>query len=344
MSDRPGMPVSGPNAWKGADLCHRNEWIHVLSGQEISEIEAALGSLAPRALQEARFDRSEFSLPELGPKLDEILSEVQEGRGFALIRGLPLDRWNRQEIEAVYWGMGAYLGAPISQNAEGHLLAEVTDRGHSYSTSVNDRGYRSRDALNPHVDTSDITALLCLRPAKSGGHSSIASSLTIHNEILANHPEHMDRLLSGYHHDLRGEGPSGRLDEVTHNRIPVFSFHEGELSCCYNDKIIRSAHDKMGEPLAQEDEAALACVLETAHRQDIRLDMWLERGDIQLINNYVLLHWRTAFEDSVEADRRRCLLRLWLNTHEPRPLAADFADRYNTGPRGGVWVGETVTV
>lgn len=344
MSDQPGVSVSGPAVWKGADFRDDDSWIYVLSGEEISEIEAALAGLEPRALEQARFNRSDFPLPALGPRLEEILHEVQQGCGFALVRGLPLDRWNRQQIDAVYWGIGAWLGAPISQNADGHLIAEVTDRGHDYATSVNDRGYRSRDALNPHVDTSDITALLCLRPAKSGGHSSIASSLTIHNEILARHPEHMEHLFAGYHHDLRGEGPSRQLDEVTHNRIPVFSFHEGQLSCCYNDKIIRSAHGKLGEPLSGEDEAALACVLETAHREDIRLDMWLERGDIQLINNYVLLHWRTAFEDFPDPDRRRCLLRLWLNTREPRALADDFADRYNTGPRGGVWVGEAIAV
>lgn len=344
MNDRPDGPVSGPAVWKGADYRDDDSWVHVLSEAEIADLEQALEGLGPQALREARFERSDFPLGTLGPVLEEILAQVQEGRGFALIRGLPLERWSRQQIDAAYWGIGAWLGAPISQNAQGHLIAEVTDRGHSYATSVNDRGYRSRDALNPHVDTSDITALLCLRPAKSGGHSSIASSLAIYNEILVHHPEHMDSLLAGYHHDLRGEGPTGELDEVTRNRIPVFSSHKGRLSCCYNDKIIRSAHDKMGEPLGQEDEAALACVLETAHRSDIRLDMWLERGDIQLINNYVLLHWRTAFEDFVEADKRRCLLRLWLNTHEPRPLAADFADRYNTGPRGGVWVDEANAV
>ena len=167
-----------------------------------------------------------------------------------------------------------------------------------------------------------------------------ASSITIYNELLARHPEHMDRLFGGYHHDLRGEGPTRRLDEVTHNRIPVFSKHDGLLSCCLNYKIMRSAHDKIEKPFDTQDEAALQTLIDIALDESIRLDMWLERGDIQFVNNYVLLHWRTGFEDWPEPERRRCLLRLWLNTREPRPLAPEFADRYNTGPRGGVWSGE----
>lgn len=340
MAERELKPVTGPVAWKGTEFASDDSWIHRLDDAEIAEIETALAGLSPAELQSRRFSRDDFPLPAFGERLEQLLAQIQDGRGFALIRGLPLDRWNRQQIEAVYWGIGSYLGGPISQNGEGQLIAEVTNRGQSYDNNVNDRGYRSRDGLHPHVDTSDITALLCLQPAKAGGHSSIASSITVYNELLARHPEHMERLFAGYHHDLRGEGPTRQLDEVTHNRIPVFSEHDGLLSCCLNYKIMRSAHDKIGQPFDAKDEAAIQALIDIALDEAVRLDMWLERGDIQFVNNYVLLHWRTGFEDWPEPERRRCLLRLWLNTREPRALAPEFADRYNTGPRGGVWAGE----
>ena len=330
-------PVHGPVAWSGPVLAKDDSWIYRLTSADILEIEAALDRLPAHKLQAHNFERGEFPLPKLGSKLTGILDTVQNGCGFALVRGLPLDKWNRQQIDAVYWGLGSYFGEPISQNGEGQLIAEVTNRGQSYESNTNDRGYRSRDRLHPHVDTSDITALLCLQPAKSGGHSSIASSLTVLNALLERHPEHLPRLAHGYHHDLRGEGPTRKLDEVTHNRIPVFSTFQGNTSCCLNYKIMKSAHDKIGEPFTPEDEAAINTLIDIALSDDVRLDMWLERGDIQLVNNYVLLHWRTEFEDWPEPERRRCLLRLWLNTRRPRPLAPDFADRYNTGPRGGVW-------
>ena len=334
------QPVQGPVSWYGPTMAEDGSWIYRLSEAEILELEAALAQLPGDMLQSRRFGREDFPLPNFGKALAGLLEHIQNGRGFVLIRGLPLDEWSREQIEAVYWGIGSYLGEPISQNAEGQLIAEVMNRGQSYANNINDRGYRSRDRLHPHVDTSDVTALLCLHPAKSGGHSSIASSLTVLNELLERHPEHTDRLARGYFHDLRGEGPTRSLDEVTRNRVPVFSAFQGQTSCCLNYKIMKSAHDKVGEPFTDEDEAALGDLIDIALSEAVRLDMWLERGDIQLVNNYVLLHWRTEFEDWPEPDRRRCLLRMWLNTRQPRPLAPEFADRYNTGPRGGVWSGE----
>jgi len=38
----------------------------------------------------------------------------------------------------------------------------------------------------------------------------------------------------------------------------------------------------------------------------------MERGDLQLLNNRLLLHARTAYQDHPEPERKRHLLRLWL--------------------------------
>ena len=146
-----------------------------------------------------------------------MLEEVQDGRGFAVFRGLPVEQYERADLEIIYWGIGAYMGQVISQNSMGDLIAEVTDKGASYDTAVNDRGYMSKDKLNPHVDTSDMTALLCLRKAGIGGKSSLTSSAAIYNEILSRRPDLLEVYYRGFHHDLRGEGPTGSLVEVTHN-------------------------------------------------------------------------------------------------------------------------------
>ena len=59
-------------------------------------------------------------------------------------------------------------------------------------------------------------------------------------------------------------------------------------------------------------------------------------GDIQFVNNHAILHSRAAYEDFGDPDRKRRLLRLWIVQPECRPLEPLFADRFNTGPRGGV--------
>lgn len=331
------IPSAARDVWRGPDLADESLWVRMLTTAEVAEIDTALASVKAGGGPAIGFGKDAFALPTLAAKIDTIYEDVQHGRGFAVLRGLPAEKYSRKDLETIYWGIGSHLGYPISQNPEGHLIAEVTDKGSSYASNINDRGYRSRDKLNPHVDTSDVTVLLCVRQADDGGMSSLASSGAIYNEILAKRPDLLPVLYRGFHHDLRGEGPTGSLDEVT-ARIPVFSYHEGLLSCCYNDKIMRSAHAKRGEPLTAEELEAIDLVMELAESPAFRLDFRLQEGDLQFVNNYTLLHFRAAFETHPDPEQRRLLLRLWLNTHAPRPLADDFADRYNTGPRGGVFV------
>lgn len=49
-----------------------------------------------------------------------------------------------------------------------------------------------------------------------------------------------------------------------------------------------------------------------------RLDLWLERGQIQVLNNRVIVHGRTAHRDADEPERRRHLVRLWLRAGDRR--------------------------
>ncbi len=338
MTDFPNTPIEGPMVWRGEQFLTDNSWRHTFSADDIAEIDAALAAVRRAGRPNMGFAATDFPLDGLAEKLAGILGEVQNGRGFALLRGLPVARYSRSNIETVYWGLGCHLGEVISQNAMGDLIAEVTDKGSDYTHGVNDRGYMSNDKLNPHVDTSDMTALLCLRNAGVGGLSWLTSSAAVFNEVLDTRPDLLEIYDRGFHHDLRGEGPTGRMDEVTHNRIPVFSYYQGLMSCCYNDKIMRSAHAKMGDKLSPLESEAIDLVKTLAERPDMRFEFTMAPGDIQLINNYALLHARSEFQSDPDPAKRRCLLRMWMNCHDPRPLALNFAERYNTGPRGGVFV------
>jgi Taurine catabolism dioxygenase TauD, TfdA family len=85
------------------------------------------------------------------------------------------------------------------------------------------------------------------------------------------------------------------------------------------------------------------------HAADLRADeswIWrlsaedLEQGDIQILNNYAVLHARDGFEDWPEQNKRRHLLRLWINLDSSiaRPLDPVFAAKNNTGPRGAIHI------
>ena len=121
-------------------------------------------------------------------RLAKIGREVLEGRGFALVRGLPVERWGRRLAALAFLGLGLHWGRLRLQNREGHLLGHVKDLGLT-SQDPNVRIYQTRERQNYHTDSCDVVALLCLQPAKAGGLSSLVSSVTIFNEILNRRPD-----------------------------------------------------------------------------------------------------------------------------------------------------------
>ena len=329
-------PVTDRSAWKGADLSADRSWHYSLDRHHIDEIVTLVDELRESGRRPPMISRDDLSVPALAELLSLVRQKIESGFGVARIVGLPADDFDIADLETVFWALGLLLGQPVSQNSAGQCIAHVVDRGVSYD-QANARGYTTRAELVPHCDAGpDFTGLLCVHPAKSGGESSLASSTSIYNEILNRHPEYLDDLYRGFYHDLRGEGPTGSLEELTNHPIPVFSYFEGQLSCSFNSKSMEQANDKLGVAYTELQAAAVDCVLNLARDPKIRHDMVFEAGDIQFVNNHTILHSRNAYEDFEEPGHRRRLLRIWIAQPECRVLDSLLADRFNTGPRGGV--------
>ena len=333
-------PVSGPSAWKAGDFAGDSSWIRTFSRQELDELHAATAKLQATGMGPEEFRREDFPLPILGDAIADIHAELAEGRGFVLLRGIDVERYDADQLNLLYWGFQCHLGDIISQNSEGALLGNVTDRHEDYELGKhydkNIRGHRTRSRLYPHTDTCDVVGLLCVRPAKSGGTSAICSSSAIYNALLENHPEYLPALTRGFHFDLIGKGRSEF--EYTINRNPVFSYYQGYLSCRFNKRQIELGMGRAGIALTDLERAAIEYVRELSLSEVFLLRMDFQPGDIQLLNNHVILHMRDVYEDWPEPERRRLLLRVWVNVPNGRPLAPDFADRLNSGGRGGVTV------
>lgn len=330
-------PVRDASAWRAGDFAKDRPWLYELTPEQIDEIEQALAYARARGRDGYEIRRDDFPLPRLQPAIRQWLDEVDNGRGFLVVRGLPIERLDEPSLYALYWGLGTHFGDAMVQNYEGRRINEVRSRGHSYE-EVNIRAYATASHLGFHSDPSDMACLLCVRQAKIGGLSRIASATAIYNDILADHPEFLEPLCHGFHHDVRGEGPTGDFDEVTETAIPIYSFHAGKLSCCLNTKSITTARMKMGGELSTLERDALDYIEQRAMQPDMRFEFMLQPGDMSMISNYSVLHARTAFEDWPEPERKRTLLRLWINLHEGRDLADDFTGRFNTGHRGGAVV------
>jgi hypothetical protein len=333
--DIPRPLVTGPSAWIGADLAQRpEEWIYRLSSAEVAEIERAAAQVRGRDI--ATIAQADFLLPTLGPVLLRLRDEVLNGRGFVLIRGLPVEPCPIAESATAYWGIGTYFGSARSQNAKGHVLGHVRDLGLS-SKDPNVRIYQTTERQNFHTDSCDIVALLCLKTAKSGGLSSLTSSMSIYNAMATRHPDLAWRLFQPMPTDRRGEVPEGKRPWF---ETPIYNDYQGLLSAIYAPHYVRSSQRfPEAPPLSADDIAALDCFDALAEDPELRLDMQFRPGDMQFVHNHTVLHDRTAFEDWPEPERKRHLLRLWLAAPGARSLPPVYAERYGSveiGNRGGI--------
>jgi hypothetical protein len=323
MLNHTAEAVDAGGAWRGADLAGAGGWTHRFTAPEIDELAAALRGVRSRGLPTTGITRVDFPLPTLAQRLRALLEGARTGRGFFLLAGLPPDRFGEGDREAVFWGIGTHLGRPVSQNSHGELLGRVADQGRSYG-SANTRGYQTRARLDFHTDRCDLVGLLCQRRAKEGGLSSVVSTVAVHDEIRRARPDLLPILFRGFHYSEReaADNPEG----VSARPVPVFSEHEGALSCRFIRNPIETGAKRRGVPLTGPEQEALDLVSALCAREDMRLDMMLEPGDMQFCNNYVTAHARTEFEDWPEPERRRLMLRLWLSFDERRPLAPDFGE------------------
>jgi len=311
--------VNDASAWRGRDFAGDESWIVRLSDAAIAEIEAALRSAQRRGISIETVTRDSFPLPTLAELLAEVRRELEYGRGFVLLRDIPVERYSDEEAGLLYRGIGAHIGNAVSQNAKGDLLGHVFDRGYAdYRGRSDIRGYQTRAELEFHTDIVDIVGLLCLRTAEEGGQSLIVSSTTIHNEMLAREPLLLGLLYGNFLFDRRGEEVGS---EKPYFVSPIYHYYQGCLSCRPAIiEYIHSAQEKTGIALSPAQCEALAAFVRHAAREDLQLRMDLLPGDIQLLNNSVVLHSRTAYRDHPEAHRKRHLLRLWLNVENGRPV------------------------
>jgi len=338
----PPGAISGPSVWYGRDLQSRTDWIRSFSNAELAELDAAVHGFKASGTPLADISPATFPLPALGKTLGAILADLLQGRGFAMLRGFPVDRYSREEQAIAYLGIGSWFGRARSQNAKGHLLGHVKDLGLDIS-DPKVRYYQTSRKLEYHTDSVDVVGLLCLKTAKSGGESFIASSMTLYNEVRARRPDLLPALFEPYPTDRRGEVPEGMQPWFD---MPIFHWHAGQLTCIYVRQYIESAQElfPQAKRLSQAQVEAMDLLDALVNDPQIHLSMAFLPGDMQFLHNHQILHSRNDFENWPEPARHRHLLRLWLAPAAARPLPEIFAPRYGSvtpGERGGIVVSGT---
>ena len=297
-------------AWRSADVGDSYVW--ELTDVDRDELVAALEHAEGRTASTLEITREDFPLPNLGPPLAEVARELVDGRGVALIRGVPVDLLGPARASGVYWGIGRHLGRPWPQNHKGHLLGDVTDQGKTGADPTS-RGNEIGGVAFPfHSDGSDLVGLFCLNAGASGGASLVANAVSIHNDLVRTEPEMAAALYDDFAYDFRGEERAGARPWYL---MPVFSQRGGRLFVRYIRPYILSAGRHVDAPRPSElARAAMDRVDAMCADPGYHLSMQMEPGDMQFVNNYHVLHARAAYADDREAGAVRHLKRLWLET------------------------------
>ncbi|MGV9382504.1 TauD/TfdA family dioxygenase [Nonomuraea sp. NPDC003707] len=326
--------VLGPGEWLGSELrgddswrirlteAHRQEVLAAVhaAGSEVTEAHRREVHAAGSEVTEARrqgvlaagseVSRESFRLPTLGPVLRRVRDELTHGRGFALIQGVPVEGLSERQCETAALGLASHVGGIVPQPPEGAPLMHVRDTGADPS-HARTKSYQHSGRLGYHSDPTDVVALLCVRPAKSGGLSAVVSSVAVHNEVVRTRPDLAEVLYEPWWHDRRtGDGPDSFYTK------PICAARPGGgVSIAYGPDYLRSAQrGATVPPFTPAQEEAMSLLDDLTNDPRFTLTMDFRPGDLQFLNNHVTLHSRTAYEDHPEPSRRRHLLRLWLTT------------------------------
>jgi hypothetical protein len=312
----PATPIEAPAAWRGKAMRESAEWIVALTPADIADLHAAQRFADAAGKPMGEMTQGDFPLPTLGPRIRQWRDIVHRGRGFILIRGVPVGAWTPAQAERFFWCLGLHLGIPGAQNPQNDLLGHVRDQ----RTGEDVRYYRTNKALAVHTDTADMVGLLCLQSAKEGGLSRIASSVAVFNELLCRRPDLVPRLFEPFWFDTKGEGGMRAM------AIAPCRYADGVLRTFWQSDYYRSVQKLEHVPRLTRVETELLDEYDAiANAPEFHLDMELRPGDVQLLSNHTVLHARTAFEDWPEAERRRHLLRLWLSVPETLPFRLGLA-------------------
>ena len=331
--------IEKPRAWFPPELQKDFSWIHHLHREAIHEIEEALQHA--KATQKAWLEMTANDFPlkrHAKQAIDQAFAVTQTGYGMCLLKGFPVERWSVEDARLAHWGIGLNVGVARTQNRASQVMNDVRDEGGSYKVK-NGRGYNTNAGLDFHVDSCDVVALLCLQTAKSGGTSKVTSSIAVVNEVKRLRPDLIPVMKQPFYYSYQGTNDA---TQPPFYKCPILGDDPEFFSFRANRKNVTAAQLDFPEvPRLDQKQIELLDLLDELLPDDkFCYSMQLDRGDMQLLNNYVVIHSRTNFEDHDEPALKRHLLRLWLSIPQAQRLPSlwkEYFGAIETGSvRGGV--------
>jgi hypothetical protein len=322
-----------PSAWTVDDLQADTRWIETLDDAARADLTGALHAAYDRDRKLFDYRRTDFDLGRARAPIERCVREIKQGRGFALLRGLPRDNLSAHEFEVLTWAIGLHIGVARPQGKDSQYLSAVRDAGVAYRTGRG-RGYSSAAELDFHTDSADIALLTCYNVAKSGGESMVSSSVAAHNVMVAERPDLAALLHEPLYFSRQQEQAP---DEPPFYPNPVWDEAAGVLCSKWNRNRVTSAQAIEGVPsLSATQREAMDLLDGILRRPNLMYATYLRAGDMQMLNNHVTLHSRTSFEDHDDPALKRCMFRLWLAPPDWPMLPESWRPAYGSVEAGTV--------
>lgn len=319
--------IRGPSAWTSHSFKSSEDFTVRLPAAVASELRRIVNETPIASLDHQQITLAEFGSAELKLLMDGIHHELWDGRGFLLLKGLPISDLSIEQIQAYYWLAMLYLGKPVSQSAAGERIGFVQDRTKPGGLQT-ERGYTSRRELPLHTDGGDFMGLLCVRAGISGGLSVGTSVHAVYNTMLEQCPELLPRLFRGFPYHRKGEQPDDQ-PLVTPYNVPVLAWIDGRLSARYIRPSMDTAYKTLGREWDPIDTQALDAFDNICWDEDHLIKFMMEPGDLYLASNWTTLHSRTEFIDHNEPEKKRLMLRIWPQREPRTPVPRHMCNYQN---------------
>jgi len=336
-------PIAGDCVWRGEAMAHSPRWRRQLAPAQLAEIDAAVARAKARGLAWETMTREDFPLPSFAPLAEDIRSELEDGSGILMLRGIDPGRYDLATLKLLYAGLARHIGTPVYSNRAGEIMREIRDVGRDAALhggkSVGERfgalpedgkpgvflsSYSrtlSNGSLRHHTDRCDVVTLFCIRQALKGGVSKLCSSPAVHNEMLRRRPDLAAALYEPLWRSRFGEEDA---TDASSYPLPVWGVRDGKFTSHYSRTFVEAAQRRPAAEVPRLSAAqAEALDLLSDIADELSFEMSFTPGDIQFVNNHVIYHARTAFEDDPSQGADRLLLRLWMTVPNSRALPED---------------------
>jgi hypothetical protein len=314
--------LSSKTAWTGSQFTSLAEYVERLGESDVLEIEQALQHFKTLGLDGDMASPDTFPLPNLGPRLRKVRSEIYEGKGFGVIRGIDAQKYPVEDLTTIYLGVQSYISnLQGRQDKKGNMLVHIVADNSSKIKAEHHR-HSTAPITFHNEEAGDVVSWLTRSTAASGGRCIIASGHTVYNVLAAVRPD-MIRTLS------RADWPFGI---PRFQCRPVMFHHDGRIIMNFGrTALLGSASNprpaNFPELTARQMEALDAIEIIA---QATQLEITTQAGDMHFINNLFVLHRREGFVNGQSLEQRRHLVRMRIRDDELGwSIPSELADEWH---------------